>query len=164
MWLPGHVKQLQQDATPCFALSLRVQVKALLVTPDGWFYDRVLLNLKKRPFVLFCFCTLSKEESMLSIGRSSIVSAIKAECSQCCSVLYNSAVSVGASCLLLEGAFSGGRAACRRCAPCLLLGGYSSPIAFLQLGQLLAFQYVWDLLYYVNFGGDESRLSIYQVD
>ena len=116
MWLPGHVKQLQQDATPRFALALRVQVKTLLVIPDGWFYDRVLLNLKKQPFFfllfLVFFCTLSKEESVLSIGSASIVSAIKAECSQCCGMFYNSAVSVGASCLPLEGAFSGGQAAC----------------------------------------------------
>lgn len=28
--------------------------------------------------------------------------------------------------------------------------------AILQLEPWLAFQYVWDLLYYVNFGGDEN--------
>lgn len=122
MWLPGHVKQLQQDATLCFALALRVQAKALLVTPDAWFYDRVLLNLKKQLFFFspfFFFGTLGNEESVLSIGPSSIVSAIKAEGSQRCGVFYNSAVSVGISCLPLEEAFSGGQAACRGCAPCL---------------------------------------------
>lgn len=81
---------------------------------------------------------------MLGIRPSSIVRAAKAECSQRCGVFYNSAVSLGASCLPLEGAFSGGPAAIRRCASRLLLGRYSSTIAFLQLGQLLAFQYVWD--------------------
>lgn len=87
MWLPGHVKQLQQDATLRFALALRVQMKALLVTPDGWSYDRVVS--KKQPFgggwgvgvgreIRDGFILYFKQRSMISAGPSPIVSAIKA--------------------------------------------------------------------------------------
>lgn len=43
-----------------------------------------------------------------------------------------------------------------RLCPLSLLGRYSSTTAFLQLERLLAFQYVWDLHYYVKFGGGEN--------
>lgn len=76
---------------------------------------------------------------MLSIGPFSIVSAITAECSECCAVVYDSTVPVGDSSLPLEGTFSGGQAAYCCCTSRLLLGGYSSTTAFFSAEVIACF-------------------------
>lgn len=180
MWLPGHVKQLQQDATPCFPLALKVQMKPLLVTPDGWFSDWVLLNLKNQPFFVYFilglvvllldwlvwfrffawifFYTLNNEKRVISIGSSSIVKAIKAKNSQCCGLFHNNTVSLGSSCSPLEGHCPGAELPVPL-GPCSVIGQLSFLESQSSAGATASssvFRMCGTCFYCVNFGGDEN--------